>query len=67
MGGQWPPRQARPKMKRKSKNRRAGQQLAECERKAAMLDEAVEWMTGRLDNEKLMRQYAIITRTAEKR
>ena len=53
-------------MKRKSKKRRAGQQLAECERKAALLDEAVAWMTGRLDNEKLMRVYDILTRPPEK-
>jgi hypothetical protein len=37
-------------------------QLDEWKRKAALLDEAVEYMTGRLDNEKLMRVYAILTR-----
>ena len=51
--------------------RRAGpfnpcRQLAEYERKAALLDEAVAWMTGRLDNEKLMRVYDILTRPPEK-
>ena len=37
-------------------------QLEEFKRKAALLDEAVEYMTGRLDNEKLMTVYAILTR-----
>jgi len=60
------PIQANPRMKRKSKGKRTDPQFAECERKAALLDEAVAWMTGRLDNEKLMRVYAILTRTPEK-
>jgi len=37
-------------------------ELEERKAKAKVLDEAVEWMTGRLDSEKLMTVYDILTR-----
>ena len=37
-------------------------ELEEWKAKAKVLDEAVEWMTGRLDSEKLMTVYDILTR-----
>lgn len=36
--------------------------LEELRSKAQALDEAVEWMTGRIDSEKLMTVYGILTR-----
>ena len=38
--------------------------LEEWRHKAKLLDEAVEWMTGRIDSEKLMKVYDILTRPA---
>ena len=58
--------QAQPNMKETSKGPLTLRQLEEYRRKAALLDEAVAWMTGRLDNEKLMRVYAILTRPPER-
>ena len=58
--------QPQPNMKETPKGTLTLRQLEEYRRKAALLDEAVAWMTGRLDNEKLMRVYAILTRPPEK-